>query len=556
MPRAEATRMVITGRIRTMTDGGTGTAGAMLAEGGRILAVADDLGSLPIGDAPRVDVGERIVMPGFVDAHAHVELSSVAHDMVDCRVPLRRSIADVLDGLSDALRSADPDDDWLLGQANLFFDQKLAEHRYPTRAELDSVSSKVAIAIRAGGHAALLNTRAIELIDAERLWTGQQGFSGAMVIERTPDGQVSGLVSEVDTYLPDRYSTRAGLKDSIQRGVHALWTRYGVTTIGEMSETLDGLGCLDELISEGNVPARIVAYIMAPTTLPVESAYHWHDHLTLTSPGTLMRIRGIKMFCDGGYSARNAATRQPYIDERAIAAHPCGQINLHRDILSGIVAETGRLGMQLAVHTNGERAQLELAEAALASSADSHSTRVRSEHAGNLLTDWSTVDAWRRADLLPVPQPAFLYNFGAYIPKVLGPDVDNGQFRFRSLLDDGWRLAAGSDITVGAEERQSNPLFGVWCAVKREGFVGDTVGDPDERISVREALLMHTLYAAEALGVEDDRGTLEPGKLADMIVLDGDPWTVPVDELPLINVDEVFLGGVSVYRRRDAAGTG
>lgn len=556
MPRAEAARTIITGRIRTMTDGGTGTAGAILAEGGRILAVTDDPGSLPVGDALRVDVGERIVMPGFVDAHAHVELSSVAHDMVDCRVPLRRSISDVLDGLSDALRSADPDDDWLLGQANLFFDQKLAERRYPTRAELDSVSSKVAIAIRAGGHAALLNTRAIELIDAEQLWTGQQGFSGAMVIERTADGQVSGLVSEVDTYLPDRYNTRAGLKDSIRRGVRDLWTQYGVTTIGEMSETLEGLGCLDELISEGGVVARIVAYIMAPTTLTVEKAYHWHDHLTLTSPEALMRIRGIKMFCDGGYSARNAATRQPFIDERAIAAHPCGQINLQRDVLSGIVAETERLGMQLAVHTNGERAQLELAAAALTSGTDSHSTRVRSEHAGNLLTDWSTVDAWRRADLLPVPQPAFLYNFGAYIPKVLGPDVDNGQFRFRSLLDDGWRLAAGSDITVGAEERQSNPLFGVWCAVKREGFVGETVGNLDERISVREALLMHTLYAAEALGVDGDRGTLEPGKLADMIVLDGDPWAVPVDELPQINVDEVFVGGRSVYLRPDAAAVG
>jgi hypothetical protein len=287
--------------------------------------------------------------------------------------------------------------------------------------------------------------------------------------------------------------------------------------------------------------------------MPVGDAYHWGDQLTLNSADDAMRIRGIKMFCDGGYSARNAATRQPFVDERAIAAHPCGQINLERAVLADIIAKTHELGMQLAVHTNGERAQAEVAAAVLASGIDSRMPRVRAEHAGNLITDWSTVDAWRESELVPVPQPAFLYNFGAYIPRVLGSDVDNGQFRFRSLLDDGWRLAAGSDMCVGAEEKQSNPLFGVWCAVKREGFVGEIVGDPAERITVIEALLMHTLYAAEALGVESDRGSLEPGKLADVIVLDRDPCDVPVDDLPAINVDQVFLGGASVHQREGAA---
>jgi predicted amidohydrolase YtcJ len=546
--------VVLTGNILTMTGGGSGRSRAMLIAEGRIAAVADDPADLPrVPGATVIDTGDRTVLPGFVDPHAHVELSSIAHDMVDCRVPRRRSIADVLDTLSDAVRALEPGEQWLLGQANLFFDKKLAEHRYPTRAELDSVSKDVAIAIRAGGHSSLLNSKAIELIQVGRLQTGQEGFTGAMVIDKEENGEISGLVSEVDKYLPERHGTRAAIKDSIRRGLTALWTQYGVTTIGEMSETLTGLTCIDELIADGEVGARIVAYIMVPTAMPVADGYRWAEHVTLRSAADRLSVRGLKMFCDGGYSSRNAATLQPFIDERAVAAHPRGQINLSRSVLAGIIARTREAGLQLAVHTNGERAQAELAAAVLDAGAGAGSSGgppVRAEHAANLLTDWSGVAAWRESGLVPVTQPAFLFNFGAYIPEVLGPAVDAGQFRFRSLLHDGWRLAASSDVTVGAEEGQSNPFFGVYCSVARKGFTGKLVGEESEKLNLAEALLMHTQYAAESLGVADDRGTLAPGKAADLIIVDADPFEVPADRLPRIAVDEVLIGGASVYRRR------
>ena len=150
---------------------------------------------------------------------------------------------------------------------------------------------------------------------------------------------------------------------------------------------------------------------------------------------------------------------------------------------------------------------------------------------------------------MPVAQPAFLYNFGAFIPEVLGPEVDAGQFRFRSLIHDGWRLAGSSDITVGAEEGQSNPFFGVYCSVVRTGFTGKPVGEDAEKLDLAEAMLMHTVYSAEALGVADDRGTLEAGKAADFIVTDADPFEVPAEALPHIGVDEVYLSGARVYQR-------
>jgi predicted amidohydrolase YtcJ len=545
---------VYVGRIRTMTAVGAPPQRAVAVRQGRIVGVSDDPNALTTPTASVVELGDRVMLPGFVDPHAHVELCSVAADMVDCRVPTVSTIDDLLDALRDGMRSTRGTCGWVLGQANLFFDKKLGNRRYPTRAELDSVSREVPIAIRAGGHSSLMNQRALELIRADHLEDGAQGGMGAIAVgRREHDGTLSSLISEADNHIPHLYAgDEAFIKDSVRRGVRDLWTRFGVTTICEMSESLGGLRSIDELQRAGQLTARIVAYVMAPTTLPFADVVQWHRSLQLESDPDQFTVRGIKMFCDGGYSARNAATRQPFVDEYANALHPCGQINMTRlQIIQALTAAVAR-GEQLAVHTNGERAQIELAEAIIEAGLNGQHA-VRAEHAGNLITDWTTVDAWRSAQLVPVPQPQFLYNFGAYIPDVLGADVDAGQFRFRSLLDAGYRLSGSSDLCIGAEIDQSNPMMGIWCSTERIGYRGDPVGRRDERVTRDEAFMMHTLYAAETLGVADTRGSIESGKLADLVVLDRDPYSDSVLDVRDVLVDHVLLGGRSVHHRAGSA---
>jgi predicted amidohydrolase YtcJ len=177
---------------------------------------------------------------------------------------------------------------------------------------------------------------------------------------------------------------------------------------------------------------------------------------------------------------------------------------------------------------------------------------VRSEHAGNLNTSSETTDAWRRAGLIPVSQPVFLYNFGDFVPKLLGEPAERGQFNFRRLLDDGWHMCGSSDYLLGSEVGQSNPMFGVWCAVKRQGFGGEII-EADQHVTVDEALRMHTLYAAGAMGIADTRGSLEPTKCADMIVLNRSPYDVHTDDALLdIKVDYVFVAG-GIINQRDGA---
>lgn len=500
---------------------------------------------------PVYDLGNRLVIPGFVDAHAHFELSALAFDMtVDCRFPNCRTVDDVLEALRKGLESRVVDG-WLVGQANLFWDSKLKESRFPTRAELDSVSTDVAIVVRAGGHASVLNTRAFELSDVEK-YDGHPGTTGRGMVERDSSGSLTGLIAELDNFLPLPQADRADLKNALERGARELYTRYGVTTVGEISESLAGLECMDELIQEDRFPLRVEAYLWAPGTMSFDQALGWQQHLAIRSARDRMSVRGIKIFSDGGYSSSGAALLTPYEPPFAKAPGWRGAMNLDQDELRDAISRSRDAGLQLAVHTNGERAQQTAVLAALAAGSDPGAPVLRLEHAGNVVTQESTRRELRRAQVQLVPQPTFLYiGFGDFLPDYMGAVGAQGRFPFRTLLDEGWRLAAGSDVHLGADPRQTNPLFSIWCSMQRETFLGNVI-EPEERVSFDEALRMHTLDAAAALGREADLGSLEPGKRADLCVLRKDPRTQAMDKVPDIEVDYVFVDGRLAFTHETA----
>jgi predicted amidohydrolase YtcJ len=542
---------VLLGRVLTVDPSDT-EARAVAFDGGRVAAVggrglADERAGA--GDQ-LLDFGDRPVLPGFVDPHAHVEVGCRARAMmVDCRAPRCAGIPDVLDALRDDLDRADGG--WLVGQANLFLDQKLEEKRLPTREELDSVSRKVPIVIRAGGHLSILNSPAFERSPHLLDYVGRSGMTGGAVVEVDGSGQPTGVIAELDGALDLPQPTPAELRAALEGGVRELFTAYGVTSIGEISETLDGLHGMDELIAAGKLATRLSVYLWAPGTMSVSEACRWEDHLRISSGRDWFDVRGLKLFADGGYSARNAATRGTYLKKYALRPGSKGKVNIDRRQIGLALGRARAAGLQLAVHANGERAQAVVCAGVEAHGPIDGHLPVRIEHAGNLVTSPETTEAWRRAGIEPIPQATFLYNFGGFLPVYLGRHGETGRFPFRTLLADGWQLPLSSDITLGAEERQTNPLFGIWCAMERRSFSGDLV-EPAEAIGFSDALRMHTLHGARVLGVDAERGSLEPGKVADAVVLERDPRGVPASELPDIRVDYVFAGGKLAYRRKGA----
>lgn len=549
----EHASVAIIGRIVSVTGGAD--AEAVVIRDGRVAAI----GSRRLAEEARAcgiavrDFGDRAVVPGFVDPHVHLELLATARGRaVDLRVPGCKTIADVLDRLAGAATEVG-DGDWLLGYGNLFFDQKLAERRLPSRVELDAVSTSIPIQIACGGHTSVLNSRALELAQVERFLNGAAGLWGSPVVHLDERGVPTGVVSEIDQLLPVPAMDKAEVRRNLVSTYSEEFTAYGVTTFGEMLSSFDNADVIDDLVGSADMAARAVLYPMAPSAGPLDEVCEWASTYRSKVGSEWMRAAGAKLFADGGYSARNAATRTPYVAEHAPYPGYKGVLNMsQRDVLRAVHA-TRRHDIQVAIHANGPRAQDEIV-AALLSLPGPHDHRpVRIEHAGNLVNERQDLELFRRANVVPVLQPVFLYNFMAdFVPMLLGDGGLRGRLPLRDMLDDGVGPVASSDVGPGAEIEQSNPMFSIWECMARRSYWGLHI-EPDQAISFAEALRLHTIEGARALGMDDVVGSIEVGKWADIAVLDRDPRVGSLDDVRLTRVDEVFLAGTSVHQRAGAA---
>ncbi len=548
---ASATRMVLRGRVQTMAESGPASGSGVVVTNGRVERILDSASaSEDHGASVVLDVGARTILPGFLEGHTHVEVASTALSGVDCRAPLVNSIEEIQDQLRDNLHRSDARGGWLVGQANLFFDQKLREKRLPNRDDLDSVSTDVPIVIQAGGHASCVNSKVIELAGLDE-GVPNQSKMGGPVIERDSSGRPTGIIGEMDQHLSMPALEPAVLEDALVVGVHDLYLRYGVTTLVEITETAPGVAAMGRAVAANRVPIDVRLALWAPGT------YAWPEAIALGASGDVhgLPVQGIKCFLDGGFSARTAAMLTPYVDE---CGHPTpwrGEMSMSPEELLRRLTDIVSAGLQPIVHTCGEQATKTLSDTVRNPRLQELAPReIRAEHVGNLMVDIEgTLETLEAGGIRPMPNPGFIQAIGDALPEYVGPPAIGKRFPFRTMLSRGFRIAGSSDVHVGADARQGSPLFMMWCSVGRKGFEGLPI-DPSEAISVADALKMHTLYAAEALGLADSRGSLEAGKDADIIVLDRDPNLVSdPDELLDINVDFVFRRGELIYERAEAA---
>jgi predicted amidohydrolase YtcJ len=514
-----------------VTVAGAADARVVVIRDGLIDAVGDERMVAQLRDAGVEirDADARLVVPGFVDPHVHLQHLAVgAGRGVDCRVPGCRTIDDVLDALRDGLVSRSPRD-WLIGYGNLFFDQKIAEHRNPTRAELDAVSDRVPIVLHLGGHASVLNTPALRLARVEQFMSGAAGAWGSPVVDVDSAGEPTGLVAEIDPMLPIPEPDAVTVENYIAATYREQFTRNGVTAFGEMVESVAAADSYDRLIGSDRVPARGVMYLMSPAALPLDQAASWVASYRSTAGADRLRAAGVKVFGDGGYSSRNAASRTPYVRDHAPRAGYRGRLNLAHSALREAVRVTRDAGVQLAVHAP-----------------------VRIEHLGNVLGAPADIAVWRQAGVMASLQPAFLNTFvGDFVPMLLGDAGTTGRLPLRTMLDEGVLPAASSDVALGAEVDQSNPLFGIWCCMARRSYWNREI-EAEERIGFADALRLFTLQGARAVGMAEQIGSLEPGKRADLVVLDRDPRS-SAEEVRRTKVDAVYLAGQEIYRRDAAA---
>ena len=525
--------------VRTMIAGVAGCANALAARDGRILAVGDstDLEPLRGRSTTVIDAQGATVLPGLIDAHGH--FGHVARSMasaVDCRTPPATSIADILARASERVSRVAPGT-WLLLQGTTFQDELLADNRFPTPQELNGVSEEHPIVYRSSIHNVVANRCALRLAGIDRHTPEPPGAR----IERDGEGEPTGVLAEMFDRFPIPGPTDAELASSVANVAWGHYLANGVTSIQEIWDSAQVMRLLAGASAAGEIPLRVrgfgwvplagsVAEVASGAIADVPLRVDWFEG------------GGVKLFVDGGSSSHTAAFYEEYLDapgKRGALTYELGELTDH-------IREAFDLGAQVALHAAGDLAQdISLAAFELAGARAGDGRRSRIEHGAN--TAWSRRrTAWcKRTGVLPVPNLGFIYNYGVFWPRSLGERRGRNCVPLRTLLADGFEVPGTSD-TTGGDPRLLNPFHNMWCAMTRTTFAGRTI-DPEERIDREQALAMYTRHAAHAGFWESSRGTLQEGKLADIVVLRGAIDETSDEDFGELTVAHTIVDGKLVY---------
>jgi predicted amidohydrolase YtcJ len=483
---------------------------------------------LPAGHSD-VDLAGRSLVPGFIDAHVHPMVMSVFE--LHLRFDGALSLADVLDAVADAARSAEAD------QAVIGFqldDALLAERRLPTAAELDAAASgRPVVIVRRDGHHAVGSSAAIRgagLDDPSRMIAG--GY-----VERGPDGRPTGLVGEnavaALTALMPEITT-----ETLEAG-RARWTArllgQGVTAISAICQTsaegpsgppgeMEAVGWSD-LVQR--VPFDVQTILIASEPSVVDD---YRAIPSLHDPEAGRRIDAVKLFLDGTLGGASACMHSPFADR----SHTSGMRTLGDEEAYARMEAAHLAGLQVCVHAIGDRANLDAAllfQRLLREHPGPHRHRV--EHASVL--DPRTVELFAENQITCVVQPINLRSEVHWIGDRLGPERLLRTYPYRSLLDAGVPVAGSSDAPI----EDTDVLAAIDACVDRGGLADH------EAITPVEALAMYTAGGSAARSTEDRLGTLSPGSRADLVVLSGDLATTRAADL---EVEATYIGGVEHHR--------
>lgn len=504
---------------------------AVASEHGRIVFVGGD------GEArgligPRttvVDLEGRLLVPGFMDAHTHFieggfELASV--QLRDAATP------EEFIGRIAAFAAQHPRE-WILGGT---WDHELWGGELPRRDWIDSVTAETPVFVsRLDGHMGLANTRALELAGI----TDETPDPSGGTIVRYPDGTPTGILKDaaqalVGSVVPER--SEAELDRALDAAVrHAL--ERGVTLVTDMG-SWSGFETYRRARRSGRLKLRVYAAV------PLRTWERLAKYIEDEGRGNHRLFWGaVKGFVDGSLGSTTAWFYEPYLDDPGTS----GLVVTDTAVLRGDIIGADRAGLHVVVHAIGDRANDWLLdvfrEAREKNSA--RDRRFRIEHAQHL-----TRSAIRRIGaegVISSMQPYHAIDDGRWAEKRIGPDRIKTTYAFRDLIDAGGRLAFGSDWTVAPLD----PVLGVYAAVTRRTIDGRNPGGwvPGQKITVAEALAAYTTNNAYAAYLEDDLGTIEVGKYADLVVLSRNIFEIDPVEIEDVKVDLTVVEGEVVFER-------
>jgi len=526
-------KLFMNGNIITMEDGNPKST-TIATLNNKILYVgnANSVKEFINNDTKIFDLKGKTVLPGLNDNHVHfLETSKkiLSVDLKECR-----SIEEIQKKLTE-FKSRTKKGEWIRG---VNFDQTIfKKDKYlPTRWDLDKVSTEQPIVIRRiCAHVFVVNSLALKKfnITADMLVNKKEGID-----LRT--GEINGVFCEEDTkliikHIPNLLKTDKQKKEILKNGIQDA-IKVGLTSIrpcdARSLDLEDPIQLYYELEKEGELPLRVCIDSADLNSLGCISGF-----------GTdMVKYGAYKLFLDGSLGGRTAALSKPYsdmLDTSGVSVYTQKELNK-------LVREVYKRGLQIAMHAIGDKA-IEMAitamENILSTCEFRKNTRFRLIHA-SIMRD----DLLRRLKKLPVVldvQPILMRQSIMWAEKRLGKERVKHMYPFKTFIENGLRLAGGSDSPV----EDMNPFWGIYFAVNRKNLDGYPKGGwyPEQKISVKEALELFTKNAAYASFEENLKGTLKTGKLADFVIIDRDIYKIQEDDIKNINVLATICNGKIVY---------
>jgi predicted amidohydrolase YtcJ len=515
--------VLLGGRIRTLDDDGTVATGIAI-DRGVIAAVGDDAGRALPPDAPRIDLEGRTVLPGMIDAHAHIELSTMAERLwVDVRFC---EPAETVARIRRAAEGAEPGA-WIVAQGTF-------GARLPSRTELDDAGAGRPVLVRESMHLLAASSAALERAGIDR----HSATPLESRVERTAEGEPTGVVREGFDLFPSPRPSVDWLARELRAVTRSLFVEHGVTTVCELPASTNGMRAWQRLLREDALPCRLTLNpILAPGHQPIVRSLEDYLGLGLTTGfgGPWLRIGALKLFVDGGDFVSGFYRRS--VDRRP---DDWGIVNFTYPQLVGILTRCRSASVQVWMHAIGDAAQ-EMALAAVeevnrAAGNGDHRTRI--EHIGNHVFDPDLLPRMREAGVIPVPNAVFIFSEE---PDLAESAPGAGFYPFRTMHEHGLITPGNSDC-AGTQPFAANPWYGIHAMLTRR-TKGGAVLDPAETVDLSAAIATYTRHAAYAAFEEHTRGSLEPGKLGDLAVYPDDPYGLAVDDLAGVAPDVVMIGG-------------
>jgi len=537
LAQAPADLVLVNGKVWTVDDKRPEVE-AVAVLGNRIAAVGstEEIRKWIGANTKVIDLQGKRVVPGFNDSHVHfldggLGLASV--QLRDARTPeeFHNRIRD--------FAAKSPKGRWILN--GCWDHETWTPPNLPTRRLIDAVTPDNPVFInRLDGHMCLANSLALKLAGVTRETPDPPGGT----IVRDANGEPTGVLKDaamsyVHKVIPN--PSEEVIAEAV-RAALAYAAENGVTSVQDMSASPNVFAVYQKLLANGELTARIYGRQPLSEWERLERA-----GVRAGFGNDKLKIGGLKGFADGSLGSTTALFFEPYLDDPKTSGLPSDEMFPESKMLDNIL-NADKAGLQIAVHAIGDKANKTILDmfAEVEKRNGARDRRLRIEHAQHLRME--EIKRFGAQRVIASMQPYHAIDDGRWAENRIGPNRAKGTYAFRSLLDAGAALAFGSDWFVAPME----PMMGIYAAVTRRTLDGKRPNGwvPEQKISVAEAVRAYTMGSAYASGDEKIKGSIEPGKLADLAVLSVDIFKIDPVEIEKAKVVMTVFDGRVVYERK------